>query len=49
MDIEWTNGMIMFISGIAGSCVCIVMFFVMAKVFRHKRKKLLNKIENEYE
>ena len=49
MTIEWTNGMIILVSGISGCMVSILLFFILAKVFKRKSKKLISKIEKEYE
>lgn len=49
MNIEWTNGMIILVSGISGCVISILLFFVLAKVFKRKGKKLISKIEKEYE
>lgn len=49
MTIEWTKGMIILVSGISGCTISILLFFILAKIFKRKSKKLIDKIEKEYE
>ena len=47
MNIEWTNGMLMFVGGIAGCVISLLSMLIATKVFNGKRKRLMKQMESE--
>lgn len=47
-DMEITVGLLMFILGILGVLICVIILCVIPQKFDKQRKELLNRIEKEY-
>lgn len=43
-----TRGELLFYGGIAGIVLSVLLLFILILVFRHRRKKLYMRIQNEY-
>ena len=45
ISMEITIGSMMFIGGVAGAAICIILFLMTAPVFRKQKKRLLEKLQ----
>ncbi|MGN0408062.1 MAG: hypothetical protein ACI4EJ_07370 [Bacteroides sp.] len=45
ISMEITIGSMMFIGGVAGAAICLILFLMTAPVFRKQKKRLLEKLQ----